>query len=295
MKSGFVLVYGRPNVGKSTIINHIVGKKVSIVTPKPQTTRNNIKGIYSDEDCEITFIDTPGVHKPVQLLGEVMNEMVYSSFRDADAILLIVDSSREYGLGDEFILEKIKDMKCPIIVVFNKIDLVRVTEMTALKEKYKELLPEARQIECVATEGFNLDEIVSSLKEVLPEGPRYYGEEYYTDKDEIFQIKEIIREKAMLYLEEEVPHCIAVYIKHIDYDTTPMEIRASINVEKESQKGIIIGDGGKMIKKIGTAARKDIERLLHKHVNLSLIVKVEKDWRENASSLKKFGYSSKDS
>ncbi|MCD8204165.1 MAG: GTPase Era [Coprobacillus sp.] len=294
MKSGFVLVYGRPNVGKSTIINNIIGRKVSIVTPKPQTTRNNIKGIYNDGECEITFIDTPGVHKPSKLLGEVMNEMVYNSFRDADAILFIVDSAKEYGLGDDFLIEKIKDMKCPIILVFNKIDLVNILEITALKEKYKEKLPQARQIECVGTEGFNLDEIIKALKEVLPEGPSYYGGEYYTDKDEVFQIKEIIREKALLYLDEEVPHCVAVYIKNIEWDSSPLEISASISVEKESQKGIIIGEGGKMIKKIGSAARKDIERLLHKHVNLTLTARVDKDWRENASSLKKFGYTSKD-
>ncbi len=295
MKSGFVLVYGRPNVGKSTIINHIVGKKVSIVTPKPQTTRNNIKGIYNDEECEITFIDTPGVHKANQLLGEVMNEMVYSSFRDADAILFIVDSSKEYGLGDDFLIEKIKDMKCPIIIVFNKIDLVNILQITELKEKYKEKLPEAKQIECVGTEGFNLDEIVAALKDALPEGPMYYGGEYYTDKDVVFQIKEIIREKALLYLDEEVPHCVAVYIKNIEWESTPMEIEATISVEKESQKGIIIGEGGKMIKKIGTAARKDIERLLHKHVNLTLTARVDKDWRESPQSLKKFGYTNKES
>ncbi len=290
MKSGFVLILGRPNVGKSTILNHILGKKVSIVSEKPQTTRNNIRGIYRDNDCEIVFIDTPGVHKAKEALGEVMNEMVLSNLRDIEAILLVVDASKKYGLGDEYILSQIKDKTCPIIVVFNKIDLVKVTIMEELKAKYQELLPHAIQIECVATEGFNLDEIIKTLKEVLPEGPAYYLGEGYTDKDEVFQIKEIIREKALHFLKQEVPHSVAVYIRNIDWESSPMEIDAQIIVEKESQKPIVIGENGRMIKKIGTAARSDIERLLKKHVQLNLVAKVDKDWKDNPTELKKYGY-----
>ncbi|MCD8209716.1 MAG: GTPase Era [Coprobacillus sp.] len=291
MKSGFVLILGRPNVGKSTILNHLLHEKVSIVSEKPQTTRNNIRGIYRDEESEIVFIDTPGVQQEThQQLGDVMNDMVYSHIKDGDVILLIVDSGKKYGLGDDYIIEKIKDKHRPIIIVFNKIDTVRIDQISELKEKYKEALPEAKQIECVATEGFGLDEIIRALKDALPEGPAYYGGNEVTDKDEVFQIKEIIREKALHYLKEEVPHAVAIYIRNIEWESTPLEIDATIYVEKESQKPIVIGENGQMIKKIGSAARKDIERLLKKHVQLNLVARVDKDWRSNQKSIKKYGY-----
>ncbi|MCD8194769.1 MAG: GTPase Era [Coprobacillus sp.] len=290
MKSGYVLIMGRPNVGKSTILNKIMGRKISIVTAKPQTTRNNIKGIYEDEDCEIVFIDSPGVHKPDVLLNEKMNDMVYRNMEDVDVIMLVIDASKEFGGGDQFMIDKLKDNELPLIVVFNKIDLIRMEKAIKLKDLYKKLLPNAIQIETVATEGFNIDEIIKTIKGYLPEGPRFYEEGTISDRDEIFQIKEIIREKILENTEEEVPHAVAIYLNNIDWEKKPIFIDASINVEKESQKPILIGKGGKMIKKIGIEARRDIEKLLKARVNLSLTVKVEKNWRENEKSITKFGY-----
>ncbi len=290
MKSGTVLILGRPNVGKSTILNKILGKKVSIVTPKPQTTRNNIRGIYSDDDVEITFIDSPGVHKPNLLLNEKMNDMVYRNLDDVDVIMLVIDASKEFGTGDQFLIDKIKDNKTPLIVIFNKIDLIRMEKATKLKELYKELLPSAIQIETVATEGFNLDEIIKTIKNFLPDGPRFYEQGTLTDRDEIFQIKEIIREKLLENLEEEVPHACAIYLKNIEWEAKPIQIEAIINVEKESQKPIVIGKNGTMIKKIGIESRRDIEKLLKSRVNLTLTVRVAKNWRDDESSITKFGY-----
>lgn len=291
MKSGFVAIIGRPNVGKSTIINSLIGQKISIVSAKAQTTRNIVRGIYDDKDCQIIFIDTPGVHKPRQKLGEEMNKSVFRlSEDDIDAILLVVDASLPFGIGDEFLLEKIKKYHCPIFVVLNKIDLVTITQIEAIKKIYNEKLPKAIQIETVATEGFNNDELIKKIKEILPDGPLYYDLETKTDTDVVFQIKEIIREKTLITLKEEVPHSIAVYVDNIEWEDKPMLIEASIVVEKDSQKGILIGSKGKMIKRIGKLARIDIEKELNKHIYLDLTVKVDPDWRNNPQSLKKFGY-----
>ncbi len=291
MKSGFILIIGRPNGGKSTIINKIVGQKISIVTSKAQTTRNIIKGIYNDVDSQIVFIDTPGIHKPRQKLGEEMNKSVFKiNDDDIDGVILVVDSSIQFGLGDEFLLEKIKKYHVPIFVVFNKIDLVRIDQIEQLKQIYKEKLPSARQIETVGTEGFNIDELICNIKSILKEGPRYYDIEDKTDVNIVFQIKEIIREKTLLFLKEEVPHSIAVYVDNIEWEEKPILIQASIIVEKDSQRGILIGEKGKMIKRIGQKAREDIEKLMKKHTYLELTVKVDPDWRNNTSSLLKFGY-----
>ena len=292
MKSGFVAIIGRPNVGKSTLLNAILEKKVSIVADKAQTTRNNIKGIYNSEDAQIVFVDTPGIHKPRYKLGEEMDKMAYSATEDVDAIVLVVEASKPFGSGDEFLLEKVK-MDVPTFVVINKIDTATIFEVQALKEKYAEKLPKAKIIEMVATEKFNVDELLKEIKAVLPEGPRYYGEETLTDQDEIFQIKEIIREKTLRLLRDEVPHSIAVYMEHIEWDDDPIHIRASIIVEKDSQKGIVIGKGGRRLKDIGMKARKDIEDLLKKHVYLDLFVRVKEDWRNSDSLLTDFGYKTK--
>ena len=290
MKSGFVAILGRPNVGKSTIINKIVNHRVSIVTDKSQTTRNNIIGIYNSEECQIVFLDTPGIHKPTQQLGKEMNNMAYSAAHDVDVAILVVDASKPFGTGDQFIIDHLDIHHTPLIIVFNKIDLARLDKAIELKQTYLNFFPEAIIVDTVAKEGFNIDELINNVKNLLPEGPIYYPVEMVTDKDEVFHIKEIIREKALKILRDEVPHSIAIYIDNIEWESNPMQIIASIIVEKESHKGIVIGEGGKRIKEIGSRARIDIERLLNKHVFLELKVKVDEDWRNEPKSLKTYGY-----
>jgi GTP-binding protein Era len=260
------------------------------VTDKSQTTRNNIIGIYNAEGVQIVFLDTPGIHKPMQQLGKEMNNMAFSAAHDVDVALFVVDASKPFGTGDQFIIDHLDIHNVPLIIVFNKIDLARLDKTESLKKIYREIFPNATFIDAVAKEGFNIDEIIKAVTEKLPEGPAYYPTETVTDKDEIFQIKEIIREKILKQLSEEVPHSIAIYMEHIDWESKPIQILASIIVEKDSQKGIVIGAGGKRIKEIGSRARKDIERLLGKHVFLELKVKVNEDWRDDPSSLKTYGY-----
>ncbi len=290
MRSGFVAILGRPNVGKSTILNNVLNKKVSIVTDKAQTTRNNIKGIYTDQEAQIVFVDTPGIHKPRQKLGVEMNTMAYSAAHDVDVSILVVDASLTFGSGDEYIIEHLDIHKTPLIIVLNKIDGATLPHVAKLKSIYLEKFPKAIILETVATEKFNLDTLIFEIKKLLPEGPMYYEKETISDKDEIFQIKEIIREKVLKTLRDEVPHSIAIYMNDIKWNESPIHILASIVVEKDSQKGIVIGAGGKRIKTIGQKARRDIEDLLGKHIYLELFVKVEKDWRNQEKSLKEFGY-----
>ena len=290
MKSGFVAILGRPNVGKSTIINTIVNHKVSIVTDKSQTTRNNIIGIYNGQDAQIVFVDTPGIHKPLKQLGKEMNNMAYSAAHDVDVAILVVDASKPFGQGDQYIIDHLDIHNRPLIIVFNKIDLARLDKAEALKAQYHEFFPKALFIETVAKEKFNIDTLINLVVSLLPEGPAYYPTDMITDKDEIFQIKEIIREKILKCLKEEVPHSIAIYLDHIEWEDKPIKIFASIIVEKESQKGIVIGAGGRMIKEIGSRARIDIERLLNQHVFLELQVKVNEDWRNEPAALKTYGY-----
>ena len=293
MKSGFVTILGHPNVGKSTILNGIINRKISIVTDKSQTTRNVIKGIYRGENSQIIFIDTPGIHKPHAKLGEEMNAMAYSSAHDADVNILVVDASKPFGEGDQYLLEHLDIKNAPLIIVFNKIDQARLDKVEKLKATYREKLPESHFIDTVASEKFNLDLLIKMVEELLPEGPEYYPGEEITDKDEIFQIKEIIREKALKILRDEVPHSIAIYVNSIDWESKPIHIVASIIVEKDSQKGIVIGKGGRMIKEIGQKARTSIEKLLGKHVFLELFVKVKEDWRNDEASLEAYGYKNK--
>ena len=293
MKSGFVAILGHPNVGKSTILNGIINKKISIVTDKSQTTRNVIKGIYRDNNSQIIFIDTPGIHKPHAKLGIEMNNMAYSSAHEADVNILVVDASKPFNESDEFLLSHLDINNAPLIVVFNKIDLVRITEAEKLKGIYREKLTQSHFIDTVASERFNLGELIDLVKKLLPEGPEYYPGSEVTDKDEVFQIKEIIREKVLKTLRDEVPHSIAIYVNSIDWEENPLHIHASIIVEKDSQKGIVIGANGKRIKEIGLKARKDIERLLNKHVYLELFVKVQNDWRNNDELLETYGYKNK--
>ena len=293
MKSGFVTILGHANVGKSTILNGLMNRKISIVTDKSQTTRNVIKGIYRGENSQIIFIDTPGIHNAKVKLGEEMNAMAYSSAHDADVNILVVDASHPYGSGDDFLLEHLDIKNAPLIIVFNKIDLTTIDKVEKLKAIYRQKLPESQFIDTVASERFNLDMLIAMVEKLLPEGPEYYPEGEITDKDEIFQIKEIIREKTLKILRDEVPHCIAVYVENIDWDSKPVNVVASIIVEKDSQKGIVIGKNGQRIRLIGEKARNDIEKLLKKHVYLELMVKVEKDWRNSDSHLETYGYKNK--
>ena len=290
MKSGFVSILGRPNVGKSTLLNAILNKKISIVTDKSQTTRNAIKGIYNADGVQIVFTDTPGIHKPREKLGVEMNNMAYSAAHDVDVNILVVDASLPYGPGDEYILEHLDIKNAPLILVFNKIDEARLDKVIELKKKYEEKCPDAIVMDTVAKDGFNVDELVKKIIELLPEGPTYYSTEEISDKDIVFQVKEIIREKVLRNLRDEVPHATAVYMDDIDYESDPVHIKASIIVEKEGQKGIVIGAGGKRIKAIGTQARRDIETLFHKHVFLELFVKVKEGWRDDEKSLEAYGY-----
>ena len=290
MKSGFVAILGRPNVGKSTLLNAILNKRISIVTDKSQTTRNNILGIYHSENSQIIFTDTPGIHKPKQKLGEEMNAMAYSAAKDVDAAILVVDASLPFGDGDQFIIDHLDIHNVPLIIIFNKIDKAFLPKVLKLKEIYKEKFQNAILLDTVAQEGFNVDTLIKQLEDLLPEGPAYYPDNVVTDKDEVFLIKEIIREKALKILKDEVPHSIAIYVNNIEWEDNPMHIHATIIVEKEGQKGIVIGANGQRIKLIGEKARKDIERLLKKHVFLELFVKVEKDWRNEEGLLKTYGY-----
>ena len=293
MKSGFVAIIGRPNAGKSTIINALLERKLSIVTEKAQTTRNSIKGIYDDDEYQIIFIDTPGIHKPHAKLGVEMNSMAYSSAHEADVNILVVDASKPYSDSDDFLLEHLDIKNAPLIIAFNKIDLARITEVEKLKDIYRSKLPESHFIDVVANERFNLDELIALVEKLLPEGPEYYPGSEITDKDEVFQIKEIIREKILKTLRDEVPHSIAIYVNNIAWEEDPVHIHATIIVEKDSQKGIVIGAGGKRIKDIGLKARRDIERLLNKHVFLELFVKVQNDWRNSDELLETYGYKNK--
>ena len=290
MKSGFVAILGRPNVGKSTIINSVVNRRVSIVTDKSQTTRNNIIGIYNSEEAQIVFVDTPGIHKPLQQLGKEMNNMAYSVAHDVDAAILVVDASKPFGEGDKFVVDHVDIHDKPLVVVFNKIDLARLDKANELKKIYRDFFPNAKFVDTVAKERFNIDELIKAVVGLLSEGPAYYPVDMVTDKDEIFQIKEIIREKILKQLREEVPHSIAIYLNNVEWENNPVSILATIIVERDGQKGIVIGAGGKRIKEIGSRARTDIERLLGKHVYLELQVKVEKDWRDDESALKTYGY-----
>lgn len=290
MKSGFVAIIGRPNVGKSTLLNTIIKKKVSIVSPKAQTTRNSIQGIYNGNDAQIIFIDTPGIHKPNSELSSFMNKSAFSSLRDVEAMLVMVDSSVEFGEGDKFLIEKVKDVNVPTFIVLNKIDQTNLLLVESLKKEYSANFPNAKIIEISALNDVNVDTLLNDIINVLPEGPQYFPSGVLTDHPETFIISEIIREKILGLLHEEVPHSIAVIIEQMKQTKKDCEIYATIICEREGQKGIIIGKGGKMIKRIGMQSRYDIENLLGIHCDLKTFVRVEPDWRNSPKYLKEFGY-----
>ena len=292
MKSGFVALIGRPNVGKSTLLNAILNKKVSIISPKPQTTRNSIMGVYNDDESQIVFVDTPGIHKPYFKLGEYMNKVAFASTRDVEAIVLLVDSSLEFGEGDQYLVDHIHS-DAPIFVVFNKIDLTNILLITRLKEKYRELFPDSKFIEISALNNVSIDDLLKELKNCLSEGPQFFPREQVTDKDNSFVISELIREKILYLTKQEIPHSVAVYVEKIEEKKDKYNIHATIVVERDTQKGILIGKGGKMIKRIGVLARKDIEAYLNKRVNLTTFVRVEEEWRNSTRCLREFGYQDK--
>ena len=289
MKSGFVAIVGVPNVGKSTIINSICKTKISITSPKAQTTRDNIKGIYNDSDSQIIFIDTPGLqNKPSHELGKLMNKSVRTSLEEVDAMLLVVDASKKISANeDSFRLIK-EDI--PLFIILNKIDLCHIDKVLKLKGELLERFPHAKLIETSAIRDFNSDEIVKQVKEVLEEGPRYFDEETVSDHDDVFMMKEVIREHLLIKLKQEVPHQCAVIVEKLEKKDKALVINAAIIVEKKSQKAILIGKQGKMIKSIGTSARKELEKMFKKSIYLDLYVKVKEDWQNSARSLKEFGY-----
>ncbi|WP_427339557.1 GTPase Era [Caloranaerobacter sp. DY30410] len=291
-KSGFVSVIGRPNVGKSTLLNCIVGEKVSIISNKPQTTRNKIQCVYTGDDYQVIFLDTPGIHKPKNKLGEYMVKVAKDTLNEVDVVVLMVDNSLKIGPGDKYILEQIKNVKTPKILLINKIDKIKSSDIDIIVENYKSIGIFEEIIPISALNGVGIGKFLEIIKEYLPEGPKYFPDDMITDQPERLIIAEIIREKALHNLEQEVPHGIAVEIDLIRKreDKDIVDVNATIYCEKESHKGIIIGKGGKKLKTIGKEARIDIERLLGSKVYLDIWVKVKKDWREKENLLRQLGY-----
>ena len=294
-KSGFVALIGRPNVGKSTLLNYIVGQKVAIMSNVAQTTRNKIQGIYTSKDAQIIFIDTPGIHKPATKLGDFMERSTLSALDEVDAIVYVVSATEKRGPGDNFIIERLKQVQQPIYLVVNKIDQVHPNDLPGIVDQYKGALPFKGIIPVSALQGNNVNELINELVAGLPNGPQYYPADQISDHPERFVIAEMIREKVFMLTRDEVPHSVAVDVTSIQReDAEHVHISANIVVERPGQKGIIIGKKGQILKKIGTLARQDIERLLGDRVFLQLWVKVVPKWRDKSAMLKDYGYRNKD-
>lgn len=294
-KSGFVAIVGRPNVGKSTFMNYVLGQKIAIMSDKAQTTRNKIQGVYTNQESQIVFLDTPGIHKPKHELGNFMVESAYSALKEVDAVLFMVNAAEKRGPGDDFIIEKLKKIKTPVFLVLNKIDLISPDELLDRVESYQETIPFAGIIPISVLQGNNVQELMTTLTNHLPEGPQYYPSDQITDHPEYFVVSELIREKILHLTKEEIPHSVAVTVDKMQKDEfDKVHVYANVIVERPTQKGIIIGKGGKLLKEIGVRARKDIEQLLGNKVYLELWVKVEKDWRKKKSHLQDFGYRTTD-
>ncbi len=291
-RSGFVALIGRPNVGKSTLLNLLVGQKVAIMSDKPQTTRNTIRGIYTRENCQLIFIDTPGIHKPRTKLGDYMVEVAQNTLSEVDLILLLVDAKEGLGPGDRWIIEQLKPVKTPVFLVINKIDLVHPNDLLPLIDQYRKLYDYAEIVPISALKGNNAQTLINLLVKYMPEGPQYYPSDQVTDYPERFIIAEIIREKILHLTREEIPHSIAVDIESImpREEEEGLFVSAVIYTERESQKKIVIGKGGAMLKKVGIMARKELEALLGTRLYLDLWVKVKKDWRNRVEQLHLFGY-----
>lgn len=291
-KSGFVTIIGRPNVGKSTLMNYLIGEKISIISNKPQTTRNTIQTILTKENYQIVFLDTPGIHKPKHKLGEYMVKMANKTLNEVDVILFLVTPDEAVGAGDKYIIDQLKAVNTPVILVINKADAFKNENIAKTIESYTKEFNFKEVIPISALTGKNVDELVRLIVENLPEGPQYFPSDMITDQPEKFIVSEIIREKILKNLNEEVPHGTAVEIISMKEEKTSklININATIYCEKDSHKAIIIGKGGLMLKKIGQSAREDIEALLGSKIYLELWVKVKKDWRDSPSTLRDLGY-----
>ena len=290
MRSGFVSLIGRPNVGKSTLMNAIVGRKVAITSSKPQTTRNMIQGIYNDEDTQIVFVDTPGIHKPNHKLGTYLNEQAYFSINDVDVVLMLLDISEEFGTGDNFVLEKIKEAKKPVILILNKIDKVTNEEILKKIDEYKDLYHFDEIVPVSAMKSRNIQELINTLRKYLPDSVRYYEEHQITNKPLTFMISEIVREKAFELTSEEVPHSLTCIVENIERKKDSYYIQSAIIVDRDSLKRIIIGKGGNKVKEIGIRARKELEEFLGKTVYLEIFVKTIPKWRDKEKYLQEFGF-----
>lgn len=289
-KSGFIAVIGRPNVGKSTLINKIIGQKIAIMSDKPQTTRSRIQCILTQDDAQFIFLDTPGIHKPKFKLGEYMLKAAEGTLKEVDAIFFVIDATEKFGGGEKYILERLNETSRPVILVINKIDLIERTEILPLIAAYSERYNFAATVPISAADGTNVDELLNEAKKFLPEGPKYYPADMVTDQPERLIISEIIREKILHVTEDEVPHSVAVDIEEITARKNNLTyIRATIYVERDSQKGILIGKDGGLLKGVGQTARPEIEMLLGTKVFLDLWVKVKKGWRNSAGAIQSFG------
>lgn len=290
-KSGFVSIIGRPNVGKSTFMNRVIGHKIAIMSDKAQTTRNKIQGVMTREDAQIIFLDTPGIHKPKHKLGDYMMRVAKNTLSEIDAIMFMVNVNEDIGRGDEYIMEMLKNVKTPVFLVLNKIDLVHPDALMPKIEKYKTYMDFTEIVPISALEGLNVDYFIDVLKDYLPEGPKYYPDDQISDHPEQFVVGEIIREKILHLTSEEIPHAIGVNVdRMIKESEERVRIEATIFVERDSQKGIVIGKGGKKLKEVGKRARRDIEMLLGSKVYLELWVKVQKDWRNKVNFIRQMGY-----
>lgn len=293
-KSGFATLIGRPNVGKSTLMNHLIGQKIAITSNKPQTTRNRIQTVYTSGEGQIVFVDTPGIHKAKNKLGNYMVNAAKSTLKEVDVILWLVEPSNFIGAGERHIIEQLKKVNIPVILVINKIDTVEKDAVFGFIDTYRKEMEFAEIVPVSALKNINTDELISCIMKYLPYGPAFYDEDTVTDQPERQIVAEMIREKALRCLEEEIPHGIAVTIEQMKKRKDIMDIEATIICEKDSHKGIIIGKQGSMLKKIGSGARHDIENMLESKVNLQLWVKVKKDWRDSDFLLKNFGYNQKE-
>ena len=290
MKSGFIGLVGRPNVGKSTLLNAIIGKKVAITSDKPQTTRNIIEGIRTDEDSQMVFVDTPGIHKPKNRLGKILNKQAYFTVNDVDVILFLVDITEPLGKGDMFVIDVLKNVTIPVILVINKIDKLPKEEILRKIDEYKDLYNFDEIIPISAAKHDNIDRLISVLKSKLTDNIKYYDEDMYTDKPINFMVGELIREKILDLTHEEVPHSVSVVVDQMEYNRDAVNIKATIVVDRENLKKILVGKNGSMIKEIGTRARMDIEPFLCKSVYLELFVKVIPRWRDREKYLSEIGF-----
>ncbi|RXI99410.1 GTPase Era [Anaerobacillus alkaliphilus] len=291
-KSGFVSIIGRPNVGKSTLLNNVIGQKIAIMSDKPQTTRNKIQGVYTDNESQIIFIDTPGIHKPKHKLGDFMMKIAYQTLREVDIVLFVVDAKEGFGGGDQYIIEQLESVRTPVFLVINKIDLIHPDKLLEFIDQYRTKFDFAEIVPISALQGNNVNTLKEQIIEYLTEGPQYYPADQVTDHPERFIVSELIREKVLHLTREEIPHSIAVGIEQMKQrEGGTVYIGATIVVERSSQKGIIIGKQGAMLREVGKLARGDIEKLLGSKIFLELWVKVQKDWRNKPGFLRDFGFS----